>query len=52
MYTLVFLKLVLGLGVWLVLRVLASQLSILANYSLVLLLWWDFDHEWVEKVVY
>ena len=40
----------LGLGVWLELSVLVSQLSMLANYSLVLLLLWDLDHEQVEDV--
>ena len=50
MWALVFLKLVLGLGVWLVLRVFASWTSILANYLLVLSLWWDFDYEWVEEL--
>jgi len=50
MRTLVLLELVLGPGVWLELRVLASQLSTLANCSLVLLLRWGFDHEWVEEV--
>ena len=51
MWALVLLELlVLGLRVWLALRVLASQLSISANCSLVLLLWWSFDHEWVEEV--
>ena len=46
----VFLELVLELGVWLVLRVFASWPSTLANYSLVLLLQWSFDHKWVEEV--
>jgi len=50
MWALVPLELVLGLEVWLVLSVLASWLSILANYLLVLSLWWGFDHEWVEEV--
>ena len=40
----------LGLGVWLELSVLVSQLSMLANYSLVLLLLWDLDYEQVEDV--
>jgi len=44
------LELVLGLGVWLALRILASRSSILANCSLVLLLWQGFDYEQVEKV--
>ena len=50
MQALVPLKLVLGLGVWLELRVLASQLSTLASCSLVLLLWRGFDYEQVEEV--
>ena len=50
MQALVPLELVLGSGVWLVLRVLASQLSTLASCSLVLSLWQGLDHEWVEKV--
>jgi len=50
MRTLVSLELVLGLGVWLELRVLASQLSTSANCSLVLSLWQGFDCEWVENV--
>jgi len=50
MWALVSLELVLGLGVWLALRVLASQLSTLANCSLVLLLWQGLDREQVEKV--
>jgi len=40
----------LGLGVWLALSVFASQLSTSANFSLVLLLWWGFDCEWVKEV--
>ena len=44
------LELVLGPGVWLALRVLASQLSTLANYSLVFSLWQGLDCEWVEEV--
>ena len=50
MWALVPLELLLGLGVWLELRVLASQPSTLANCSLVLSLWWGFDREWVEDV--
>ena len=50
MWALVPLKLVLGLKVWLALRVLASWPSTSANCSLVLLLWWDFDRERVEDV--
>jgi len=50
MWALVPLELVLGLGVWLELRVLASQLSTLANCSLVLSLQRGFDHEWVEDM--
>jgi len=50
MWALVPLKLILGLEVWLTLRVLASWPSISANYSLVLLLQQGFDHEWVEDV--
>ena len=50
MQALVPLELVLGPGVWLALRVLASQLSTLANCSLVLLLWWGFDYKQVEEV--
>jgi len=50
MQALVPLELVLGPGVWLELRVLASRLSTLANCSLVLLLWWGFDYERVEDV--
>ena len=50
MQALVLLKLVLGLGVWLVLRVFASQPSILANYSLVLLLQQSFDCEQVDEL--
>ena len=47
MWALVPLELVLGLGVWLALSVLASMA---ANYLLVLLFWQGFDHKWVEKV--
>jgi len=50
MRALVPLVLVLRLGVWLELSVLASRLSILANHSLVLLLWQGLDHERVEYV--
>ena len=50
MWALVPLVLVLGLGVWLELRVLVSWPSILANYSLVFSLQQSFDREWVEDV--
>jgi len=50
MQALVSYKSVLDLEVCLALNVLASQLSTLANCSLVLLLWQDFDYEWVEEV--
>ena len=50
MWALVPLELVLGPGVWLELRVLASWLSILANCSLVLSLWRGLDCERVEEV--
>jgi len=50
MRTLVPLELVLGLGVWLELRVLASWPSTSASCSLVLLLRWSFDCERVEEV--
>ena len=50
MRALVPLELVLGPGVWLALRVLASQLSTLASCSLVLLLRQGLDHERVEEV--
>ena len=50
MQALVPLELVLGPGVWLVLRVLASWPSTLANRSLVLSLQQGFDHEWVEDM--
>jgi len=50
MRALVPLILVLEPGVWLELSVLASQLSILANCSLVLSLWQGLDYEWVEDV--
>ena len=49
-WALVSLELVLGLGVWLALNVLASWLSTSANYSLVLSLWQCFDHEQVKEV--
>ena len=48
--TLVLLILVLELGVWLESRILVGWLSMSANYSLVLLLWWGFDCERVEDV--
>jgi len=52
MQALVPLELVLGLGVWLVLRVLASRPSTLASCSLVLVLslWQGLDCKWVEEV--
>jgi len=50
MWALVFLTLVLGPEIWLELRVLASQSSTSANYSLVLSLWWCLDYKWVEDV--
>ena len=50
MWALILLELVLGLGVWLALRMLASQPSTLANCLLVLLLWWYFNYEQVEDV--
>jgi len=50
MQALVLLVLVLGLGVWLELNVLASQPSTSANCSLVLLLQQGLDCEWVEDV--
>ena len=50
MWALVPLELVLGPGVWLELRVLASQLSTSANYLLVLSLQRSFDRVWVEDV--
>ena len=50
MWALVPLELVLGPEVWLVLRVCASQLSTLANCSLVLLLQQDFDCKQVKEV--
>ena len=50
MWALVPLELVLGPGVWLELRVLASQPSTSANCSLVLSLRWGFNREWVEDV--
>ena len=50
MRALVPLELVLGPGVWLALRVLASQPSTSANCSLVFLLWWGFDYKRAEEV--
>jgi len=50
MWAFVPLELVLGLGVWLELRVLASRLSASASCSLVLLFHWSLDHERVEEV--
>ena len=50
MQALISLVLVLGLGVWLRLRVLASWLCTLASYSLVLLLQQGLDYGWVEDV--
>ena len=50
MQALVPLELMLGPGVWLVLRVLASQPSTSADCLLVFLLQQGFDHEWVEEV--
>jgi len=50
MQALVSLELVLGPGVWLVLRVWASRPSTSANCSLVLSLWRGFDYEQVEDV--
>ena len=44
------LELLLKLGVWLALSVLASQPSMLTNCSLVLSLWQDFNYKWVEDV--
>ena len=49
-WALVLLELVLGLEVWLALRVLASWPSISADYLLVLSLQWGFDCEQVEDV--
>ena len=49
-WALVLHELVLGLEVWLTLRVLASWPSTLANCLLVLLLWQGFDYEWVKEV--
>jgi len=49
-WVLVPLELVLGLGVWLTLRVLVSQPSILANCLWVLLLQQSFDYKQVEEV--
>ena len=50
MWALVPLELVLGLGVWLALRVLASRASTSASCLLVLLLRQGLDHERVEEV--
>ena len=50
MQALVPLKLVLGLEVWLVLRVFASRPSTPANYSLVLSLQQSFDCEQVDEL--
>ena len=50
MQALVPLELVLGPGVWLVLRMLASRLNTSANCSLVFSLWQSFDCEQVEEV--
>ena len=50
MRALVLLELVLGLGVWLALEVLASRPSTSVSCSLVLLLWQGLDHERVEEV--
>ena len=50
MQALVPLELVLGPGVWLALRVLASRLSTSASCSLVLSLRQSLDHEQVEEV--
>ena len=44
------LELLLKLGVWLALSVLASQPSMLTSCSLVLSLWQDFNYKWVEDV--
>ena len=50
MQALIFCELVLGPEIWLELRVLVSWPMYLANYSLVLLLWWGLDYEQVEEV--
>jgi len=50
MQALVSLELVLGLVVWLALRMFASWPSMSANCLLVLLLWQGFNCEWVEEV--
>jgi len=50
MWALVPLKLVLGLNVQLVLRVLASQPSTSANCLLVLSLWQGFNHKQVKEI--
>ena len=49
-WVLVPLKLVLGLGIWLALRLFTSWPSMSANYLLVLLLWWNFDCKQIEEV--
>jgi len=50
MQALVLLELVLGLGIWLALRVFASWLSMLVNCLLVLSLWQSFNYKQVEKL--
>ena len=50
MWALVSLELVLGLEVWLAVSIFASQLSISANYLLVLLLWWSSNYKKVEEL--
>ena len=50
MWALVSLKLVLGLEVWLALRVLTSWPSTLANCLLGLLLWQSFDYKQVKNI--
>jgi len=50
MWALVLLELELELVVWLAVSVFVIQLSMLANCSLVLLLYQSFDHEQVEKL--
>ena len=50
MQALVLCKLVLGPEVWLVFRVLVSQLSTLANCSLVLSLQQGLDCKWLEDI--
>jgi len=44
------LELLLELGVWLALSVLASRPNMLTNCLLVLSLWQDFNYKWVEDV--